>query len=341
MLPRVVTIALVSLLSIVLLVFTWPQLFDLQAAPVIAQVVSLRGLDVTIALAAVLVLGMLALNRYARRLTLALAVPLVIFAIVVTAILGGRGFGVPVNSSPLPPGALTVMEWNTKGDATGAAAIAKVALTEHAEIVSLPGTTQDVGARVALTMKAAGHPMWVYSTAFGHVARSKSTTLLISSSLGRYEVEGRVGNTVVQPSIVVKPVNGVGPTLVAVHAVSPRPSQMRNWRTDLKYLSMLCDGPTNGNGLIMTGDFNATLDNLQPLSSMPGADFGQCFDAALQTRGAAVGSWPTALPPLLGAQIDHVMTTLQWKTFSMRVVMTEDHAGSDHRPIVATIIPTK
>jgi hypothetical protein len=43
MLPRVVTIALVSLLSIVLLVSTWPQLLDLQAAPVIAQVVSLRG----------------------------------------------------------------------------------------------------------------------------------------------------------------------------------------------------------------------------------------------------------------------------------------------------------
>lgn len=75
-----------------------------------------------------------------------------------------------------------------------------------------------------------------------------------------------------------------------MHAVSPRPSQIRNWRTDLKYLSMLCDGPTNRNGLIMTGDFNATLDNLQPLSSMPGTDFGQCLDAALQTRGAAVGS---------------------------------------------------
>jgi endonuclease/exonuclease/phosphatase (EEP) superfamily protein YafD len=340
MLARVVTIALVSLLSIVLLVFAWPQLFDLQAAPVIAQVVSLRGLDVTTALAAILILGMLAVNRHARRLACALAAPLVIFAIVVTAILCGRGFGGPVDASPLPPGAVTVMEWNTKGDATGAAAIAKVALTEHAEIVSLPGTTQDIGVQVALAMKVAGRPMWVYSTAFGHVARSKSTTLLISSSLGRYEVEGGVGNTVVQPTIVVKPVNGVGPTLVAVHAVSPRPSQMRNWRTDLKYLSTLCSGPTNGNGLIMTGDFNATLDNLQPLSSTSGADFGQCLDAALRTRGAAIGSWPTALPPLLGAQIDHVMTTVQWKTISMQVVTTEDHAGSDHRPIVATLIPT-
>jgi hypothetical protein len=34
------------------------------------------------------------------------------------------------------------------------------------------------------------------------------------------------------------------------------------------------------------------------------------------------------------------MTTVQWKTISMQVVTTEDHAGSDHRPIVATLIPT-
>jgi hypothetical protein len=180
-----------------------------------------RVVDVTIALAAVLVLGMLALNRHARRLTLALTVPLVIFAIVVTAIPGGRGFGEPVDASPLPPGALTVLEWNTKGDATGAAAIAKVALTE---IVSLPGTTEDIGAQVALTMKAAGHPMWVYSTAFSHVARSKSTTLLIISSLGRYEVERGVGNTVVEPSIVVKPVSGRGlPSSLCTRLVRVRP----------------------------------------------------------------------------------------------------------------------
>jgi hypothetical protein len=34
------------------------------------------------------------------------------------------------------------------------------------------------------------------------------------------------------------------------------------------------------------------------------------------------------------------MYTSAWKTVAMRVVSTQDGAGSDHRPIVATLAPT-
>ena len=44
-----------------------------------------------------------------------------------------------------------------------------------------------------------------------------------------------------------------------------------------------------------------------------------------------------ALPALLGAPIDHVMTTKQWTVTGMRVIQTLDDAGSDHRPIVVQL----
>jgi endonuclease/exonuclease/phosphatase family metal-dependent hydrolase len=111
---------------------------------------------------------------------------------------------------------------------------------------------------------------------------------------------------------------------------------MRNWRADLTFLSQRCSGAN----LIMAGDFNSTLDELSTLSTKPGSDFGQCSDAGYASKSAAVGSWPTNLPPLLGAQIDHVMYTSEWQVASFTVIQAEDAAGSDHRPILTVLAPT-
>jgi endonuclease/exonuclease/phosphatase family metal-dependent hydrolase len=184
-------------------------------------------------------------------------------------------------------------------------------------------------------MKAAGHPMWVYSATHGTVYQSHATTLLIAASLGEYHAVNTEGDTGVLASIIAKPNDGDGPTIVAVHAVSPKPDEMRNWRADLKFLAQRCAGAN----LIMAGDFNSTLDELSTLSSKSGADFGECKDAGYQAKSGAIGSWPTNLPPLLGAQIDHVMYTSAWHVVSFRVIEAEDQAGSDHRPIVAVLAP--
>lgn len=330
---RIVTVVLALLLSAFLLLIVWPQAFGLEAAPVIAQVVSLRGLDVAIALVAIVVLLVLAAWKPARRFALTLTIPLVIFSLVSVAILGARGFGDSAGATTSSD--ITVLSWNTRGGAPGAAEIAKLALAEHATVVALPGTPQAMGIEIAHIMSAAGKPMWVLSRTHGLVYGSYATTLLVSATLGKYSADNTVGDTSVSSSLIAKPDNGIGPTLVAVHAVSPTPGEMLNWHSDLRYLSTIC----TGSNLIMAGDFNSTLDNLRPLSSKSGADFGQCTDAGAASNSAAIGSWPTNLPELLGAQIDHVMYGSAWKVSSMHVIGTEDSAGSDHRPIITTLAP--
>ena len=87
----------------------------------------------------------------------------------------------------------------------------------------------------------------------------------------------------------------------------------------------------------MAGDFNSTIDHFSGLAATPGAALGNCFDAATSTKNAAVGTWPVALPPLLGAPIDHVMATSDWQGTGMRVIESQDASGSDHRPIVVQL----
>jgi endonuclease/exonuclease/phosphatase (EEP) superfamily protein YafD len=108
--------------------------------------------------------------------------------------------------------------------------------------------------------------------------------------------------------------------------------QLSNWRADLSWLGNQC---RRGN-VIMAGDFNATLDHLDRLGD---DTFATCTDAALAKRSAAVGTWPTLVPPLLGSPIDHVMFSGEWQATGMRVVTSEDDAGSDHRPILAWLGP--
>ena len=52
-----------------------------------------------------------------------------------------------------------------------------------------------------------------------------------------------------------------------------------------------------------------------------------------------VGTWPVALPPLLGAPIDHVMSTDNWRVTGFRVIQSHDIYNSDHRPVLAQLSP--
>jgi endonuclease/exonuclease/phosphatase (EEP) superfamily protein YafD len=335
MIRTVLAVILVVVAAVVLLVAIWPELLGLQSAPIIAQVVALRGVDIAIALGIALVFGLLAIAwRGGRRFLGTLIALLLVFALVSAAILDTRGFGgsdVTAKSSR----DVTVLSWNTEGGRPGPTAIAELALAEHADVVALPETTDLTGAAVEKIMAAAGHPMWVYWASHGNIYQSHSTTLLISAALGKYTVDTSVGDTSVLSSIIARPDNGTGPTIVAVHAVSPKPEEMRNWRFDLGFLASQCAGKS----LIMAGDFNSTTDELASLSAKSGADFGDCADAGLAAHAGAIGSWPTSVPALLGAQIDHVMYTSAWRVAAMRVIQSEDAAGSDHRPIVATLAP--
>jgi endonuclease/exonuclease/phosphatase (EEP) superfamily protein YafD len=337
MIRRVLAAIVLVLIAAALIISVWPQLFGLQEAPIIAQVVSLRTIDIAIAIVLIIILGIVALAwRSARRFFGSIVALLVVFCLASVAILGSRGFDSSTTAAKAPAD-VTVMTWNTKGDAPGASSIAKLALSSHADIVTLPETTQATGVAVANLMRSAGRPMHVLSAARGYIYRSHATTLLVSSALGTYTVDQTAAATTVLPSVVARPANGNGPTLIAVHATSPKPQEMRNWRSDIAAIATVCVGSNT----IMAGDFNSTLDVLESHSTKSGADFGECSDAGRAAHGGSIGSWPTGIPPILGAQIDHVMFTGAWKVRSMHVIQTADGAGSDHRPVVATLEPSR
>ena len=333
MFRRVLSAATLVVAATVLLAAVWPQLFGLQKTAIVAQIVSLRGIAVLCGMLGAVMLFILALlNRTIRRFTASLGLILVIFVAVSGIVLASRGLG---DSTFQKKGAtdLTVLSWNTFGDSPGAKAIAQLALESGADIVSLPETTTETATAVAELMRAAGHPMWVHTFSYDVISKARSTSLLTSVNLGEYTVDTNHRTTQVLPTIVATPRNGIGPTIIAVHAVSPIPSELNHWKLDLTWLADACAG---GN-IIMAGDFNSTIDHMTGLGTVSGAALGKCFDAGTASGNGAVGTWPTALPALLGAPIDHVMSTSRWTVTGMRVVETLDRAGSDHRPIVVQL----
>ncbi|WP_349897386.1 endonuclease/exonuclease/phosphatase family protein [Parafrigoribacterium soli] len=331
MLRRILASAALLALAAALLVVAWPELFRLQRTAIIAQLVSFRGAIAMAALVIVVLLLLLVLvNGSFRRFGSALALLVLAFGLVNVAVLATRGVGNPAFTTKSSSD-ITVLSWNTLGDAPGAKAIASLALDAGADVVVLPETTRATADAVAGLMQAGGHPMTLHSIAFDQVSKARSTSMLISARLGDYRVDGSAGSTSTLPTIVAQPADGSGPTIVAVHAVSPVPGELPHWRSDLEWLSKHCTGNT-----IMAGDFNATLDHMVGLAT-PGKSFGNCTDAASSTRNAGIGTWPTALPALLGAPIDHVMVTDGWRVTGMRVIEDQDKAGSDHRPVVAQL----
>ena len=336
---RFVAAAIVVIVAVALLIAVWPQLFGLQRQPGIAQVVSLRGLAAFVAGVGVIALLLIALiSRRARRLAASVALLLLVFAGVTAAVLATRG-ATPAGFQTKADADLTVLSWNTLGDSPGAAEIAKLALAEHADIVTLPETSAEAAAAAAQLMAQAGSPMHELHVSFDKIAKSRTTSLLISAKLGSYRVDTGHGSTKTLPSVIAVPVNGDGPTIVAAHAVAPVPGEMANWRQGLDWLAERCRA---GSDVIMAGDFNSTLDHYAGLGAQTATgegDLGACHDGARAESSAAVGTWPTSLPAQLGAPIDHVMASQGWTFVGFRVIGSEDGAGSDHRPILAQVRP--
>jgi endonuclease/exonuclease/phosphatase (EEP) superfamily protein YafD len=335
---RLLSAAIVLIVGAVLAVAVWPELFGLERQLGVAQIVALRGLAAAVAGVGVVALLLLALlARPLRRFAATVAVMLLAFAAINTAVLAVRGT-TPAGFQTKAPDDLTVLSWNTLGDAPGAAEIARLAIEQHADIVTLPETSVATADAVRQLMGQAGIPMQRLSLSYGQVAKAHTTALLISTTLGQYRRDDSHGSTITLPSVLAVPVDGRGPTIVAAHPVAPVPGEMSNWRQGLSWLSERCGGNT-----IMAGDFNSTLDHYAELGAGSGSsstgDLGACRDGARALGSAGVGSWPTSLPAALGAPIDHVMASAGWTFVGFRVIGSEDGAGSDHRPVLAQLRP--
>ncbi|SJM56851.1 endonuclease/exonuclease/phosphatase family protein [Gulosibacter sp. 10] len=314
----------------------WPQLFGLQRSLLVSQAISFRLVMLLgIAGALVIALILVLVSRPTRAL-------FGTTAIVLAVLLAAGGFNYlqrGISMSQEATGAdeaIRVLAWNTLGNEPGSPTIAQLVLDYDADVVMLPETTGDMGYEIAGILAEQGRPMAVFANTGAPGYRAAETTLLVSADLGEYQVHTEYGDTSALATVVAEPVDGSGPRLVAAHPIAPVPEQMDNWRSDLEWLSTMCDGNT-----IIAGDFNATLDHLAGLENdeVEGAVFGDCSDSAQDAGAASAGTWTSGKHPLLVPAIDHVMSTPQWQTTGYELIRREDRSGSDHRPIFAELSP--
>ena len=334
MFRRIFAAAVLLALAAGLVVAVWPQLLGLERQPVVAQLVSLRGLGVALAAALVVFFTLVALiTPPFRRFAASIALLLLVFCAVTIAVLSTRGFGGGGLQTTAVQDVI-VLSWNTQGDAPGAEAIAELAEKADADVVALPETSAETAEIVAAILTEAGHPMQTLHLSLDDISKARTTSLLISTDLGEYRRDDSAGTTDTLPSLLAVPADGTGPVFVAAHPVAPVPGEMAAWRDGLSWLADRCAGQD----VILAGDLNSTLDHYAGLGT-EGGDLGRCRDAARATDNAALGTWPTFLPQLIGAPIDHVMATPDWDIVGFRVIGSRDGDGSDHRPVVAQLRP--
>ncbi|NII71398.1 endonuclease/exonuclease/phosphatase family protein [Microbacterium ulmi] len=335
---RLLGILVTVVFAIATAALTWPSFFRVDRYFPVAQIVSFRG-AVLVGFGIVLIVALLlAIARPVRGFAASIAIIALVGVVANAAIIMSRGIG----TDRLPEKTDTsvrVMTWNTAGDATSAQQIAQIAVAMAADIVTLPETTIETGEQVALSMRDLGHRMWAYHAEYGTDGwGARSTTILISPRLGDYAVidssKDGSSNTSTVPSAVAMPISGHGPIVVAAHAVAPRQQYMQAWRDDLQWLADQCAA----DDVIMAGDFNATLDHLHGLGVDDGT-LGRCRDVAEATGNGSVGTWSTDMPALLGAPIDHVMTSKNWTPTGSLVLRSLDGSGSDHRPLIVQLEP--
>lgn len=336
---RLLGILFTVLLAMATAVVVWPQFFHLEQTYPFAQIVAARGVVLGAFLIVSAVALLLLFARPLRGFAASVAIVALLGAGATGAIGSARGFG----SDSLPAetaSSIRVLTWNTAGDKVSAEQIAQQIIDRGADVVALPETTEAVGEQVAVMLREQGHPMWVHHVQFKPDVvdgpKSWHTTVLVSPDLGEYSViessENGSNNTGSVPSAVLMPVSGVGPTIVAVHAVAPRVEDMEQWRSDLRWIADQCP---EGN-FVLAGDFNATIDHMAGLG-LDGGDMGYCRDAASRTGNGFSGTWPSSLPALLSTPIDHVMASPNWTATGSLVI--DDSGGSDHRAVVVQLEP--
>lgn len=151
---------------------------------------------------------------------------------------------------------------------------------------------------------------------------------VILSRLPLTPTEG-VNGTMGMPGATTE-AGGVRVRLQLAHPMPPLPSGLGVWRSELGALRAFAaedrDTPT-----VLAGDFNASQDHAAFRALL---DTG-LRDAARITGDARTPTWPARTTPVLGAQIDHVLVSRQFKARSTRFL---DLAGTDHRTVLTELV---
>ena len=220
------------------LLLTWPQAVGAQQLMLVSQAISFRGPLAIAGVVLAVVFGTAAALRRRAGVAAGLAVILVALAAGNAGVLLARGSG-----APAADGEVTVLAWNTLGGAVAPEDIADLVLATGADIVSLPETDERAVAAVARLVRTGGREMSA-ATAYGATGDSRyPTSVLVSEELGEYRIDPSAGSTPDLPSAVLRPVDGDGPAIVAVHPLPPLPFTMGPWRGGLRWIAEACDGP--------------------------------------------------------------------------------------------------
>lgn len=309
-----------------------PARLGLSTVMPVAQAIAMRpylvaGFVVVGGLALLLTLIAALVGRRWPRLTV-LSVVMVAVGLGHAWVLYDRGLG----DDPLPEaraGAVTVLTLNTLGGGSSVEQVATAAEDVAADVLALAETSESSARAVATALaERTGTQFQVFVEATGPWDAS-STALLISDELGEY-AQARAPGTA-HGSVRAEPTSGEGPTFLSVHPRSPHSPGpvMDRWRADLTAATKACRTESN---LILAGDFNATLDHA------PMRDIGVCVDAATEGGVGGVATWPSHMPRLIGAQIDHVL--LDGERYVVDAAGVLEVGASDHRAVVAQISPS-
>ncbi|MDF2666642.1 MAG: hypothetical protein K0R81_2492 [Microbacterium sp.] len=320
----IVTLALGGALAVLAV---WPQLVGAQRLQGVAQLIPFRGILALGFAALAVVAGVIAVLRRRWGVAAGLAIVLAAASLGNGAVLVVRGAG-----APAADGELVVVAWNTYGGGASPESIARLVRETGADVVSLPETDADAAAEVVGILSRDGIRMTPATLEAAPGDDPVPTTLLVTESMGPYVLDLSAGSTPGVPSGVFRPAQGGGPTLVAAHPLPPLPLIMTDWTEGMDWVAAQCASPD----VILAGDLNSTLDHLSGLGRN-GGTVGECRDAAAEAGAAAVGTWPVRLPTALAAPIDHVLVGTAWEVRGFEVRTDFDDAGSDHRPIVATL----
>jgi endonuclease/exonuclease/phosphatase (EEP) superfamily protein YafD len=285
-----------------------PDLLELDRISPFAQLVAFR--PVLLAAAAALLAAVVLARRRAGPVAVALALVL------------GAGATTLVNRVLPDPQAtgpelvvLTVNVYEGRADPGQVAALVAAA---RPALVSLPEAGPAFRAELAPLVEPLGYRLHGSSGDGGEVA---DVSALSRADLGELDVA--IDDATPFPSVVLGGGALDGLRFVAVHTVAPVPGQLPQWRADLARLAVWCAAPGR---TVVAGDLNATLDHSALRAGAAG-----CADAAAQ---AGAGLIPTWRSPVVGPQIDHVLSS---GGIVADAVSVHDVDGTDHRAVLARL----
>ncbi|WP_078882331.1 endonuclease/exonuclease/phosphatase family protein [Streptomyces rimosus] len=151
-----------------------------------------------------------------------------------------------------------------------------------------------------------------------------------SAVLSRFPLtrDGAVAGELAMPRAAVT-VAGQRLRFQVAHPMPPLPASLDTWRTELGRLRALATSRGH-EPLILAGDFNSSQDH---------AAFRALLDTGLRDSARLTGhprtpSWPSWTTPVLGAQIDHVLTS---DALHPRTAHFLDLPDTDHRALLVDL----